>query len=60
MDGHGSRMTANVISVCMEQGMDILILPSHTSHAIQPLDVGKDIAKVELYRLCALEACARS
>lgn len=39
MDGHGSHITANVISFCMEHAIDLLILPPHTSHVLQPLDV---------------------
>jgi hypothetical protein len=40
MDGHGSHITANVIAFCMEHAIDLLILPPHTSHVLQPLDVG--------------------
>ena len=39
MDGHGSHITANVIAYCMEHAIDLLILPPHTSHKLQPLDV---------------------
>lgn len=39
MDGHGSHITANVIAHCMKHGIDSLILPPHTSHMLQPLDV---------------------
>jgi hypothetical protein len=39
MDGHGSHITANVIAHCMEHAIDLLILPPHTSHKLQPLDV---------------------
>jgi hypothetical protein len=39
MDGHGSHITANVIAFCMEHAIDLLILPPHTSHVLQPLDV---------------------
>ncbi|KYG40143.1 hypothetical protein M433DRAFT_78648, partial [Acidomyces richmondensis BFW] len=39
MDGHGSHITANVIAHCMEHAIDLLILPPHTSHILQPLDV---------------------
>jgi len=40
MDGHSSHVTANVIAICMENAIDLLILPPHTSHILQPLDVG--------------------
>ena len=39
MDGHGSHITANFITFCMEKAIDILILPPHCSHILQPLDV---------------------
>jgi hypothetical protein len=39
MDGHGSHITANVIAHCMEHAIDLLIMPPHTSHKLQPLDV---------------------
>ena len=39
MDGHGSHITANVIAHCMEHAIDLLILPPHCSHVLQPLDV---------------------
>ncbi len=39
MDGHGSHITANVMSHCMKPATDLLILPPHTSHMLQPLDV---------------------
>jgi hypothetical protein len=32
-------MTANVIAHCMERAIDLLILSSHCSHILQPLDV---------------------
>jgi hypothetical protein len=40
MDGHSSHVTANVIAFCMENAIDLLIIPPHTSHILQPLDVG--------------------
>jgi len=39
MDGHGSHITANVISFCIETAIDLLILPPHASRMLQPLDV---------------------
>ena len=40
MDGHSSHITANVIAFCMQKGIDLMILPPHCSHILQPLDVG--------------------
>jgi hypothetical protein len=39
-DGHASHITANMIALCMENNIDLLILPPHCSHLLQPLDVG--------------------
>jgi hypothetical protein len=39
MDGHSSHITANVIAFCMRNSIDLLILPPHCSHILQPLDV---------------------
>ena len=39
MDGHGSHITANLIAFCMQTSIDLLILPSHSSHLLQPLDI---------------------
>lgn len=39
MDGHGSHITAKFIAFCMQSKIDLLILPPHTSHILQPLDI---------------------
>jgi hypothetical protein len=39
LDGHNSHVTLEVVTVAMNSGLDIISLPSHTSHALQPLDV---------------------
>ena len=39
LDGHGSHVTLDMIKKAREHGLDLLTLPSHTSHALQPLDV---------------------
>jgi hypothetical protein len=39
MDGHSSHVTAKVISFCMQNAIDLLIMPPHCSHVLQPLDV---------------------
>jgi hypothetical protein len=39
MDGHSSHVTARVISFCMQNAIDLLIMPPHCSHVLQPLDV---------------------
>ena len=39
VDGHNSHVTLQVVHKAMQVGLDIVTLPSHTSHALQPLDV---------------------
>jgi len=40
VDGHGSHIKARFIAFCMNHSTDLMVLPSHTSHITQPLDVG--------------------
>ena len=39
MDGHSSHITMDVVCRAREVGLHLLTLPSHCSHAMQPLDV---------------------
>jgi len=39
LDGHGSHVTFVAIEQAKEIGLNMITLPSHTSHAFQPLDV---------------------
>jgi hypothetical protein len=39
LDGHNSHVTLEVIMEAKRVGLDLLTLPSHTSHALQPLDI---------------------
>ena len=55
MDGHSSHVTAIVISFCMKNAVDSLILPPHCSHVLQSLDVGVFLA---MKRALALETDA--
>jgi hypothetical protein len=36
---HGSHMTLEMVYKAMQIGLNLLTLPSHTSHRLQPLDV---------------------
>lgn len=38
LDGHGSHMMLEVVQKAHEEGLDIIILPSHISHRLQPLN----------------------
>jgi hypothetical protein len=40
LDGHGSHVTAQFDQVCMENNIIPICMPSHSSHLLQPLDVG--------------------
>src|SRR5205085_6600715 len=39
-DGHDSHITADFIAHCMNNKILLMILPPHSSHLTQPLDVG--------------------
>ena len=39
LDGLNSHVTLEVVTVAMNSGLDIIFLPSHISHALQPLVV---------------------
>jgi hypothetical protein len=39
LDGHGSHVNLEAIEQAQQFGLDMIALPSHTSHVLQPLDV---------------------
>jgi hypothetical protein len=39
LDGHNSHITLNIVHEARSAGLDLVTLPSHTSHALHPLDV---------------------
>jgi len=39
-DGHGSHVTVPFIRFCIDHNIDVLLMPPHSSHLCQPLDVG--------------------
>ena len=39
LDGHNSHITLDVVREASAAGLDLLTIPAHTSHALQPLDV---------------------
>lgn len=39
LDGHGSHLTSQFIAYCLNSAIDLVVLPPHTSHILQPLDV---------------------
>lgn len=40
VDGHASHITTAAIQYCIDQKIILLCLPPHTTHLLQPLDVG--------------------
>ena len=40
VDGHGSRKSSKAISYLQQFGIDVLIFPGHSTHVLQPFDVG--------------------
>ena len=38
LDGHKSHITLEVLMIAKEHGIDMINLPTHTSHLLQPLD----------------------
>ena len=39
-DGHKSHISFSLVSWALERNIILFVLPAHTSHALQPLDVG--------------------
>jgi hypothetical protein len=39
LDGHGSHVTLEIVHKARQTGLDLLTLPSHTSHMLQSLEV---------------------
>ena len=40
VDGHASHITTAAIQYCVDYKIILLCLPPHTTHLLQPLDVG--------------------
>src|SRR5258708_10263091 len=40
LDGHNSHCSSNFLNYAASQHIEILCLPLHTTHALQPCDVG--------------------
>jgi hypothetical protein len=62
LDGHGSHLTARFIAFCLDKNIDLVCLPAHTSHLLQPLDIGifsplKRALLAEIEKLFRLDTC---
>ena len=40
MDGHSSHVSIDVIQLAQDTGIHLLCVPAHTTHILQPLDIG--------------------
>jgi hypothetical protein len=40
LDGHGSHLTPQFDQICMEHDIIPICMPAHSSHLLQPLDIG--------------------
>ena len=40
LDGHGSHISFEFIQYCIDSGIHLICLPAHSTHLLQPLDVG--------------------
>jgi hypothetical protein len=38
-DGHDSHISAGFVNFCLQKRIDLILLPPHSSHLLQPLDV---------------------
>ena len=50
-DGHGSHITYEFVEYCIQHNILLLCLPSHSTHLLQPLDVGLFGPYQHFYRL---------
>jgi hypothetical protein len=49
-DGHGSHLTREVVTFCQEHKIILLCLPTHSTHILQPCDVGAFLPLADAYR----------
>jgi len=57
MDGHSSHLTGDFLGFCHDNNILPICLPSHTTHVLQPLDVGCFGPLAHYYRTEVEEAC---
>lgn len=55
VDGHGSRSSTKAQDLLLAAGVTMVVIPSHTSHILQPLDCG--VFRVFKTKLSALFRC---
>jgi hypothetical protein len=57
MDGHSSHLTGELLGFCHDNNILLTCLPAHTTHMLQPLDVGCFGLLAHYYRTEVEEAC---
>ena len=55
MDGHGTHTMESSVDFCRLNKIDVCFMPAHTSHILQPLDVGIFSSYKAAYRRAAKE-----
>ena len=60
MDGHGSHTATEFLWICKQNKIHLLFLPAHSSHVLQPLDLGvfaplKSRYRTEIAKLASLD-----
>lgn len=50
LDGHGSHLTPEAIQFCINNKIIMICLPSHSTHLLQPLDVGIFLPMTTYYK----------
>ncbi|KAL8329939.1 hypothetical protein RB597_005300 [Gaeumannomyces tritici] len=55
LDGHGSHVTKAFQYLCFQNNVYLLYLPAHSSHVLQPLDLGVFSPVKQAYRRAARE-----
>ena len=51
-DGHSSHISSRIVNLAIENQIELLCLPAHTSSILQPLDVGVFKSVKALWRKC--------
>lgn len=60
LDGHASHTSADFMGECFSNQIWLVFLPAHTSHVLQPLDMGVFSALKRFYRSCLTDIATRS
>jgi hypothetical protein len=56
-DGHASHISSEVIRLCITHKVILLCLPPHTTHLLQPLDIGIFAALASFYKSLIRDTC---